>query len=83
MGILKRDDEVVDLSAEETVDLTETDLTEAKPTQRWGLPGKCPDCGSAGYLDHIDMVEKVMYQHCTECAHKWTTAQAETVPQSA
>lgn len=79
MGIFKRDEEkVVDLSAEETVD-----LTDAKPKQRWGLPGRCPDCGSPGYLDHIDMVEKVMYQHCTECAHKWTTAQAETVQQNA
>lgn len=68
----------------DTVDLTEgkeIDVTE-RPRQRWGQPGRCPQCSSPGYLDHIDMVDRLMYQHCTECAHKWTTAEAETASTS-
>ena len=29
-------------------------------------------------LDHIDMVDRIMYEHCTECGHKWTITQAQT-----
>lgn len=75
MALSKRNEEVLlDLTVEDKVD-----VADAKPGQRWGQPGKCPDCGSAGYLDHIDMVDRIMYQHCTECANKWITSQSETV----
>lgn len=40
-------------------------------TQVWGRPGRCPQCNGRGYLDHIDLVDRVMYQHCTECRHEW------------
>ena len=49
-----------------------------RPPEEWGKPGRCPECGGRGYLDHIDMVDRIMYEHCTECGHKWTITQAET-----
>lgn len=47
------------------------------PRQEWGRPGRCPACGGRGYLDHIDLVDRVMYQHCTECGHHWEVTEAE------
>ncbi len=57
-------------------------IAEAPSTgvgQQWGRPAPCPKCGSSGYLEHIDLVDRVMYQKCTnwECRHKWETAEAE------
>lgn len=60
----------------ETIDLT-AEGTAARPKQEWGRPGRCPACGGRGYLDHIDMVDRVMYQHCTECGHRWEVSEAE------
>jgi hypothetical protein len=37
----------------------------------WGQVNPCPECGGQGYLDHIDMVDRIMYEHCTECGHKY------------
>jgi hypothetical protein len=62
------------------IDLTAAELaTEAPPKPRleWGKPSRCPECNGRGYLDHIDMIDRVMYQHCTECGHKWKVTQAE------
>ena len=57
------------------------DLTERRrPRQRWGQPGRCPACNGIGYLDHIDLVGRFMIQHCTECNHRWETAEAEVSP---
>ena len=53
------------------------------PRQRWGQPGRCPECSGVGYLDHIDMIDRLMHQHCTECNHKWVTSQAELATTSA
>ncbi|MER3452702.1 MAG: hypothetical protein C4344_03240 [Acidimicrobiia bacterium] len=50
------------------------------PRQEWGRPGNCPACGGRGYLDHIDLIDRVMYQHCTSCGHEWEVHEAETVP---
>jgi Zn ribbon nucleic-acid-binding protein len=66
-------------SNEPVVDLAAQEPKAAKSRPRWGMPGRCPECSSAGYLDHIDMVDRVMFQHCTECGYKWTTSQEETV----
>jgi hypothetical protein len=63
---------VIDLNAEELVGSP----PRARP--EWGRPSRCPDCNGRGYLDHIDMVDRIMYQHCTECGHKWTVSQAQT-----
>lgn len=54
----------------------------SKPRQEWGRPGRCPECNGRGYLDHIDLVDRIMYQHCTECRHAWTVTEAELVAQS-
>lgn len=56
-----------------------TDLSE-RPERgelEWGMPSKCPSCGSYGYLDHIDLIEEIMYQHCPSCWYKWTTTKAQ------
>lgn len=59
----------------EVIDLTAA--TEAEPAvrepprQQWGRPGPCPMCGGRGYLEHIDVVDRVMYQKCLECGHHW------------
>ena len=50
--------------------------------QQWGRPGPCPACGGAGYLDRIDMIERVMHQHCTECGHPWTFTEAQLLSKS-
>lgn len=66
-----------------TIDLTETEPS-SPPRQEWGRPGRCPTCGEMGYLDRIDLVNRVMYQHCTnwECRHKWETNEAELAAQA-
>lgn len=56
------------------VDLT---ADRSRPVQEWGRPGRCPACGGRGYLDHIDLVDRIMYQHCTECGHRWEVSEAE------
>ena len=48
-----------------------------RPRQEWGKPGRCPQCNGRGYLDHIDLVDRIMYQHCTECRHQWTVTEAQ------
>lgn len=57
----------------EVIDLTE----RRRPRQRWGQPGRCPQCRGVGYLDHIDLVDRVMFQHCVDCNHQWQTSEAE------
>jgi hypothetical protein len=57
----------------------DTQQTSTKPRQEWGRPGRCPECNGRGYLDHIDLVDRIMYQHCTECRHAWTITEAELV----
>jgi hypothetical protein len=44
----------------------------------WGRPSACPKCGGHGYLDRIDVVDRIMYEHCTECFHKWQVAESQT-----
>ena len=59
------------------IDLREA--AAARAAQAWGRPGPCPDCGGVGYLDSIDMVNRVMHQHCTGCGLKWQVAESELV----
>jgi hypothetical protein len=65
-----------------TIDLTDPEVVEEapppKPRLQWGRPSRCPECNGRGYLDHIDMVDRIMYEHCTECSHTWTITQAQT-----
>jgi hypothetical protein len=52
-----------------------------RPHQRteleWGMPSRCPKCGDYGYLDHIDLVDEVMRQHCPTCWYKWTISRQQ------
>jgi len=45
----------------------------------WGRPGRCPECGGIGYLDRIDLVDRIQEEHCVDCWHKWTISEADTV----
>jgi uncharacterized protein (DUF983 family) len=36
-----------------------------------GVPGRCPECGGFGYIDHIDMKYRTQTQHCRDCRHSW------------
>ena len=35
-------------------------------------PHRCPSCGGAGYLDHIDLGHQVQSEHCQKCGERWT-----------
>ena len=51
-----------------------------EPAQRrreWGFPGRCPACDGPGYLDRIDMVNLVMYQHCPSCGEQWSERETD------
>jgi hypothetical protein len=54
------------------------DLRDAPPPI-WGRAGRCPRCDGIGYLDHLDMVRRVMHQHCVECEGTWQTLEEETL----
>jgi hypothetical protein len=45
--------------------------TAALRSRVWGRPGMCPSCQAPGYLDHIDMIDMIMYEHCPVCRHQW------------
>jgi hypothetical protein len=36
-----------------------------------GVPGRCPVCDGFGYIDHIDLRNRVQIQHCRACRHVW------------
>ena len=63
------------------VDLREP-APAAPPKFEFGFPTLCPECGAPGYLDSIDVVQNVMYEHCPSCFHRWTTTEAELTAQS-
>jgi hypothetical protein len=66
----------IDLRDEPVIDLTDG---ATRPKAEWGFPTRCPECGDFGYLDRIDVVAEVMYQHCPTCWAKWETHKSETV----
>ena len=35
------------------------------------LPEVCPECGGAGYLDHINLVRDTKTQSCQDCHLRW------------
>jgi hypothetical protein len=53
------------------------DLRSSSPAIVFGMPAPCPSCGGPGYLDSIDLNERVMYQHCPSCFDRWTIAEAD------
>ncbi len=80
MGLFRRtkdrtgSEPVVELGSEPVIDLTRTD--RKKP--EWGFPTRCPECGDYGYLDRIDVVREVMFQHCPTCFARWETPRSAT-----
>jgi hypothetical protein len=81
MGLLDRIQAARQASEGEVPSGTVVELNAAtkssRPRQQWGRPGRCPECDGAGYLDHIDLVDRVMYEHCRDCGHKWKVTRAE------
>jgi hypothetical protein len=47
----------------------------------WGRPTRCPKCEAWGYIDHLNLVERVMLLHCPTCHAHWeiTESQIETL----
>lgn len=79
MGLFERL-KAAEAGREATVDLVaEEQQTRARTGPVWGKPSRCPACDQPGYLDHIDLVRRVMYQHCPDCFHRWEIAESETV----
>lgn len=68
--------DVVDVRDDTVIDLTESQSADPKP--QWGFPTRCPDCGDFGYLDRIDVVHEVMFQHCPTCFARWETPRSAT-----
>ena len=71
----KAEGAALDLREEPVIDLTKAEA----PKPEWGFPTRCPDCGQHGYLDRIDVVHEIMYQHCPSCWAKWETPRSATV----
>jgi hypothetical protein len=71
MGLFKKRSE-----SDAEIDLRDPAPAEAQTAEApnalvWGAPAPCPQCGGVGYLDGIGLSAGVMYQHCTECFHKY------------
>jgi hypothetical protein len=65
-------------TASEIIDLT-TPIDRSEPSGLvWGMPSGCPRCGDYGYLDHIDLINEVMHQHCPTCWHRWEISKSQT-----
>ena len=62
--------EVVDLAAEESIEAP-------APAPQFGFPTRCPDCGGRGYLDRVDLVDRIQYQHCLTCGHQWSLSEVD------
>jgi hypothetical protein len=30
-----------------------------------------------GFLEHIDIIDRIQYEHCPDCGHKWQQTEAE------
>jgi hypothetical protein len=52
---------------------------ETDPRPQWGFPSKCPSCGQRGYVDHIDVVDRVMHEHCPVCLTSWEIREEDCV----
>ena len=63
------------------IDLREAPAEPIAPRREvWARSNRCPRCRGVGYLDHVDVNRRVMFQHCTECSHAWETAEAHCAP---
>ena len=64
MGLFRKSDQ------HEGTTLT-TEPVRRTPRVQAGVPGRCPSCDGFGYIDHIDMINRIQTQHCRDCAHRW------------
>ena len=44
---------------------------------QFGRANPCPNCGSPGFLDHLDIIDRIQYEHCPECGHEWSQTEEE------
>jgi hypothetical protein len=51
--------------------------TKAGANEVWGRPARCPECNGPGYLDRIDLVRRIQFEHCPDCFHRWSVAEAD------
>ena len=47
------------------------------PRQRFGAANPCPQCGKPGFLEHVDIIDRIQYEHCPDCGHKWSQTENE------
>ena len=73
MGLFKKRQDVIDLR--DHVLARQREL-RAMPFE-FGFPTRCPACHGRGYIDHIDLSQRVQFEHCTECALKWQSTEDE------
>jgi hypothetical protein len=66
---------------EPDIDLTIAERAAAtdERAEVWGRPARCPRCDGHGYLDRIDIVDRIQYEHCTNCLYRWSVREEETV----
>ena len=43
----------------------------------FGMPTRCPDCEDYGYIDRLDLVDRVMMLHCPTCHSRWVITEAQ------
>jgi hypothetical protein len=62
----------------ETEEILQT-LQEPLPPGRleWNRPTLCPRCEDWGYIDHLDLIERVMRLHCPTCHFHWEITEAQ------
>ena len=53
------------------------EASKRAPSLVFGMPTRCPACEKPGYLDRIDLVDRVMFQHCPWCSTVWRVSEAD------
>jgi hypothetical protein len=43
----------------------------------WNRPTLCPQCEDWGYIDRLDLVNRVMLLHCPTCHFHWEISEAQ------
>lgn len=79
---LHKDETLTDTLGMTVGEAMEVAEKDARRHEVWGRAARCPECGGIGYLDRVDLVDRVQYEHCTECFHKWQVTEAETAKAS-
>jgi transcription elongation factor Elf1 len=43
----------------------------------WGQANPCPECGGKSFLDRVDLIDRIAFEHCTECGAKFEERETE------